>query len=457
MKKLLLIICLISAINTKAQDFWTEYATSQPLSSTGISSISIVDQNTTWLSMRSGLVSAADMRRYAKTVNGGTIWTTAAIDLGANSLNLEIANIHGISASVAYAAVYPTVAQARGGIWKTIDGGTTWAKQTSAAFSDPSSFTDLVYFWNANEGVTVGDATNGYFEIYTTNDGGNNWTRVPSISAPTPIDPQEYVVLNNFTTNGNTIWIGTAFGRILKSSDKGMTWTVKQSPIQDFGTGINSYIAGDMAFTDQNNGLLQTNEFMLYNTSDGGATWSEMIVDGVLRTFDIAAVPGMPNAYVSVGEDIDFDERGSSYSIDGGLTWIGINNNPDTNYVDGGQIAMFNEDYGFASGFSNTPTEGGIFRWGGGPMLRMAQLAVSTFTGDKSITVAPNPTSGVLNISGKNISQIKVYDAMGKQIMDMNYNTVNNANINLDALANGIYLANVTNDKGTSVIKVVKQ
>ena len=41
--------------------------------------------------------------------------------------------------------------------------------------------------------------------------------------------------------------------------------------------------------------------------------------------------------------------------------------------------------------------------------------------------------------------------------MDMNYNTVNNANINLDALANGIYLANVTNDKGTSVIKVVKQ
>ena len=157
------------------------------------------------------------IRRYSKTIDGGTTWTTGAIDLGADGANLEINNIHGISATVAYAAVCPKTQTAVGGVWKTTDGGTVWIRQD--AFNNAGSNPELAYFWNANNGVAVGDPVNGYFEIYTTSNGGANWTRTASSPAIMSIDQNESGLPNKFTVTGNTIWAGTTFGRILKSAD----------------------------------------------------------------------------------------------------------------------------------------------------------------------------------------------------------------------------------------------
>jgi photosystem II stability/assembly factor-like uncharacterized protein len=450
MKKLLLISIYLTAMTSQSQlqDFWTEYATAQPTLSTGVRSISIVDENTTWLDMRPGTV-AASIRRYAKTVNGGTVWTTGSIDLGVDSINLEIGNIHGVSDLVAYAAAYPISGSAFGGIWKTADGGTTWTKQTTAAFSDLSSFTDLVYFWNANDGVAVGDAVGGYFEIYTTSNGGDLWTRVVSSPALVPLNGQEWAIVNNFEVRDNTIWVGTAGGRILKSVDKGLSWSAMQTPINDF-------LSAKMAFTDQNNGLVQTNNFQLYATTDGGVTWSE-IINPNIRNFNIAAIAGMPNAYISIGEDFNASIRGSSFSLNGGLTWENVNDFIDELDIDGSEIAILDANNAFAGGFSNSPTEGGIFKLGDGVFFRLTQLAVSTFSDDKSITAFPNPTSGALTIAGKNINQIVVSDVLGKQIAVTNYVATDSASISLDSLAKGVYMLTVSNEKGTSVIKVVKQ
>ena len=306
MKKLLLFTLFLGAFSAQAQlDLWTEYATSQPAASTGMRSISIIDDNNAWLSMSCGTTGCTTIRRYSKTTNGGTVWTTGVVDLGATSTDLEIANIHGVSTDVAYAAVFPK-ATSPGGIWKTANGGSTWSKQASASYSDAASFTNLVYFWDANIGVCMGDPANGYFEIYTTTNGGTNWTRVASTPSIVPVDPQDYGLTNQFTVNGDNIWIGTTFGRILRSSDKGLTWSVFQSPIPDFGGGINGSGSGDMAFTDANNGLLQTDAYELFSTADGGATWTSVPVDAEtgLKNFGISEIPGLPNTYVSVGEDL---------------------------------------------------------------------------------------------------------------------------------------------------------
>ncbi|NHM07547.1 T9SS type A sorting domain-containing protein [Flavobacterium sp. CYK-4] len=305
------------------------------------------------------------LRRFAKTENGGSTWSTSAIDLGPNSNNLEIANIHGVSAVEAYASVFPRNAGVLGGVWKTTDAGMSWTRQTSAAFSEPSSFTSLVYFWNANEGIAAGDPTNGYFEIYKTLDGGANWVRIASTPALIAIDPEEYALSNKFAVSGDSIWILTTFGRLLHSTDKGVTWSVSQTPIPDFGGGINGQENANVAFSDANHGLLQTSDYLLFSTSDGGVTWDSVPYEGVLRNFGISAIPGLPNVYISVGEDVDLAERGSSYTTNGGLTWISINDNPDANHVDGGIIAMLDANVGFASGFSSSPTVGGIFRWNG--------------------------------------------------------------------------------------------
>lgn len=155
MKKLLLIASFLVAFSSQAQDFWTEYATAQPAASTGMRSISIVDDNVTWISPSCGTSGCTPIRRYARSVNGGTVWTTGVVDLGANSANLEIANICATSADVAYAAVFPKPG-AIGGVYKTINGGTTWTRQNTAVYNDPDSFTNLVHFFNENEGVAMG-------------------------------------------------------------------------------------------------------------------------------------------------------------------------------------------------------------------------------------------------------------------------------------------------------------
>ena len=463
MKKLLLLSFIIATISTEAQDFWTEHATSQPASSTGVRSISIIDANHAWLSMGCGTGNCDPIRRYAKTANGGSSWTTGEIDLGPNWHNLLIGNISAVSASVAYASVYPDLSFSPfvpGGIWKTIDGGMTWMKQPEAVYDQASSYPNMVYFWNANDGVTMGDPANGYFEIYTTSDGGTSWTRVAASPVLLPNSTDEVGVVNNFTVTGNTIWIGTTAGRILKSADKGITWTMLSTNIPELESSPNGFETAQMAFTDENNGIIITRDWQIYNTNDGGVNWTQIIGldEDKLRNFDVAAVPGLSNTYVAVGESSDIFERGSSYTVDGGMTWIDINDHPDVNYVDGGHVAMFDADHGLAGGFSQTPTIGGIFVWGGGSMLRTAHLLkVATFTGETYVMAAPNPTSGSLTVSGKNISKVVVLDVLGKQITTTDYSQLNNVTVNLDNLSKGVYLLKISSDKGASTIRVVKQ
>ena len=455
MKKILLVFVFLLSFTSYAQDYWTEYATGQPTTSTGVASISIVDPNIVWLSMQCGTTGCTKIRQYAKSVDHGANFTSGIVDLGASSASLQISNIHGVSTDVAFAGVFPQNATALGGIWKTIDGGTTWTKQITATFSDANSFVDFVYFWDANNGVALGDPIGGYYEVYTTTDGGTTWVRTPSQPAlvvDATLD-QEYGLTDQFTFRGNSIWAGTTNGRILKSTDKGYTWSVVQSPITDFGGGLHGTISGDMAFIDEQNGLLQTSDYQLFNTTDGGATWNAVTYSGPIRNFGIAAIPGTPNTYVSIGEDLDTTTRGSSYSIDGGLTWTSINDNPDLSYVQGSKISFLDINTGYAGGFSASLVAGGIYVWD-----PATYLTTSTFSYDKSVRVSPNPSNGIVNINGKNISQVIVTDLLGKVIATSNYSALNNVDLDLSSLNSGVYMVKVTSEgSSSSVVKVIKK
>ncbi len=453
MKKFLLIIAFISILDAQAQDYWTEFATAQSAASTGMSSLSIVDATTTWASMACGTSGCTPIRRFSRTLNNGSSWNTAVVDLGPNSANLRIANISATSSSTAYVSVFPGASGAVGGIWKTVDGGVTWARQTTATFTGTDAFCDLVHFFNANDGVALGDPNDGFYEIYTTSNGGTNWTRVASTPEliPTP-GGEDYGLTNQFTATGNTIWVGTSYGKILKSTDKGLTWTLTQTPIPDFGSGLHGTESGDLAFIDSNNGLLQTSDYILYNTTDGGATWNNVAWNGQLRNFGLSEIPGTANSYVSIGEDSIDVIRGSSFSTDGGLNWTDINNAPDANMVDGGIITFLSPSVGFASGFSTTAAVGGVFRWNN------VSLAASSFSDDKLFAATPNPTTGILDISGENINNIAVYDILGKLLINKSFSSIATTSLDLTALNAGLYIVKVTNDSSiSSSIKVIKE
>lgn len=446
MKKLLLLLFMVVfGTMSYAQPYWVEKTTTFPATASGVQQISFVDANTLWinaLALNSTSTNPIYLRQWAKSIDGGNTWTTGAINVG--STNLGIGSIKGNSATTMYAAAFPTAAGTFGGVWRTTNSGLTWVKQSTASFNTSTSFTNFVTFFNSTDGVCAGDPAGGYFEIYTTTNGGTLWTRVPSANIPAPLDG-EYGYTTNFTTVGDIIWFGTNKGRLFKSVNKGLNWTVAQSPLGDFGSANES---GNYAFSDANNGILISAVWQQWVTTDGGATWTEVVASGAIRNFNVCAVPGAPNTYVCNGDDLDNEELGMSYTNDGGLNWITLGNHTTI-----GDIAFFSPTVGFSGGVPASASSGGIWKFTGN------QLATENFNTAKALTTAsPNPTSGLLQLAGKNISQVVVYDVLGKQISDTNYSALNNVTLNLSSLNSGIYMVKVVNDSGNaSTIKVVKQ
>lgn len=440
MKKTLLLILVASCLSSYGQ-FWTPKATGFSQVNRGVDDISIVDNTIIWAKAYDGASNTPqNVRQFTKSIDGGNTWTSGTINLGTGQNTLNISSITAVSATTAWISAIPSPTGS-GGIWKTIDGGINWTKQTTALFDTDDSFPNLVYFWDANNGVTQGDPSGGYFEIYTTTDGGATWTRVPNANIPTPL-ANEYGYAVNYDVVGNTIWFGTDKGRLFKSTNQGSNWTVTQSPISDFG----GTVSGSYSFSDANKGLLCTSTGILYKTINGGTTWTAQTYTGNIGNRNIEYIPGT-STIVSVGTTPNASISYTAYSTDDGLTW--------TEAMSGTQVTTLkfkDTNLGFGGGFTISSTSGGIYKYNN------TVLGTDDFTSGKNLMAYPNPTSDLLNISGKNISEIMIFDITGKQVMTKKVNAADNLNLDVSTLSSGLYLLNATNDSGsTSTLKFSKQ
>lgn len=440
MKKLLLLSFFALGFTSQAQ--WETKATGFSTASTGVNEVSFADANNVWVTGYDGSGGGAQFRVYAKSADAGNTWTSGPINLG--STDLGIGSISAISATTAWVAAFPNTATVQGGIWKTVNGGTTWTKQPTASFNTGiESFTNLVHFWDENSGFCAGDPASGYMEMYTTVNGGTNWTRVPSANLPVPLEG-EYGYTRLYETYGNKVWVCTNKGRLYINDNKGVgQWAAYQTPNTDFGGDLGAAIT----FQDELNGLMISRAHEQYRTTDGGVTWTPEFPDGAIRSGDVTYVPGSTDVLVCIGEDSLDLVRGSSKSTDDGLTWEDLGQAIDAVST----VEFFDATHGFASGFTQSTTAGGIYKWTG-------TLATVDFNSAKSITASPNPTSGALKIAGKNINAVNVYDVLGKQVLAKKFSTLNEVELDLSALKSGVYMVNVANNAGaTSTVKVVKQ
>lgn len=447
MKKLLLLSMCLTAISSFGQAFWTSKATTFSQVSRGLDDISIVDDNIIWAKAYDGAsTTPQNVREYTRSVDGGNSWTSGPINLGASQSLLSVSSITAISETTAWVTAYSTNSNVvLGGIWKTTNSGATWTKQTTALFNNVNdSFTNIVYFWDENNGFAQGDPESGYFELYTTTNGGTTWTRVPSANIPTPLT-NEYGYVHNYDTMGDIIWFGTNKGRIYKSIDKGLNWTVSQTPITDFG---GTAVSGSYSFKDANNGLLvkKATNPLLYKTTDGGATWTSVSYTGVLGGSDLAYIPDT-NTVVTVGSSTTggTTENYTTYSNNNGLAW--------TKVMSGTQVASLkfrNTTTGFGGGFTTSSTAGGIYKYTG------TQLATNQFTIASKLAVWPNPAQNTIQFSGAEVTEVRVFDLLGKQVLSQHLNSKTSA-VEVSTLANGMYIVQASDNNGAfSTVKFIK-
>lgn len=332
-------------INVSIQPYgeWIIQNSGFPDASTGIGHIDIVDINTVWALGYDGSGNSANYQEFTKTTDGGNTWTAQTIDVGNTALGISM--ISAIDDMNAWLVAYPNAAGQTGGIWKTTDGGSNWTRQNSATYNNANSFSNVVHFWDANNGFCQGDPINGDFELYTTTDGGTTWTAVPGTNIPDPLSG-EYGYVRDIEVVGDTVWFGTNLGRIYHSTDRGYTWEVFTTPLSDMGTG-------NYSFTNGSTGLLISDAADVYETTDAGATWNQLTTTGSVFTSSLCYVEGTNIAF-STGAS---GTNGSSYSEDGGLTWNIIDTDQHT-YVE-----FINPSVGWSGYFTVSAVEHGIWKW----------------------------------------------------------------------------------------------
>ncbi len=451
MKKILLSLSLLVAINIANAQTWDTQATGFSSASRGINDLQITDANTVWGLAYDGTGSATNVQEFTLTTNGGTTWVPGVINVG--NAALSIGNLCAINATTAWVSAFDGTA-GLGSIWKTSDSGLTWTQQNAGTFSTAaSSWIDGVHFFDANNGLAFGDPVGTAFEIYKTSDGGATWTVVTSPAAVL----NEYGYAGNFAYAGNTFWFTTSKGKIYRTTDMGATWTKLASPLTDFGAQVTTNNVGNIYFSDNNTGIIlgsknyvaatattpSSGTYKIYTTTNGGTTWSAGVTYTGFK--NLCYIPGTTKIIATSAVTTTTTSDGSSYSTDNGVTWTTIETG-----VQRLAPAFLNPTTGWCGGFNTDPLTGGVFKFNG-------DLANAVFGLNNNFTVTPNPANTLVSISSTLVDsyKLKVVDLTGKLIMEKELNGIQNT-VDVSSLTSGMYFFTFTSEAKSETIKIIK-
>ncbi len=416
---------------------WIKQNTGFTTPDRGISQINIVNPNVVWAAAYNGASSTNPIQEYTKTVNGGNTWTPGKITF-TGSEAYAIANFYAFSDQICYACMYPSLIANGGYIVKTTDGGTTWNIQTTADFS--TSWADFVYFFDANNGVCVGDPpTSPYrFMIYTTSNGGTNWTQVNMSSIG--LSTGETATVNQYDAKGDTIWFGTTTGRVFRSINKGLAWTATAS-----GAGTAAQVTP--VFKNASVGIvIATNTATPYayiglrKTINGGTSWTAFTAPTgfFVQRPDLDYIPGTSGVWVDVSSGSNL---GSSYSMNDCGSFLNI----DTGSVQYTSLKMYDLNTGWAGGFNESATKGGIYKWANPVTVGIDK----NNSNPSSILIYPNPTNGIVNIQfsmfASEKAYVSVYNMVGDRVMEKEFDPSFDMVLQLNLSGNkaGMYLITV--------------
>jgi len=451
MKTKLLLCFLFCSCIGQAQDFWTETEPFPGQAQYYANSISVADENTVWITATDidADGSGSGTEKWALSTDGGVTWTNGNLPVQDGSV--RICNITAVSATTAYVARYPNWSGVQSGIWATFDAGATWTKLQPSIYFGADAFLDDVHFFDANNGVAIGDPNSGYFEIYMTSNGGTNWTRTPSTNIPPPL-LGEYAIIGQYAAADGAIWFGTNKGRIFRSLDKGLVWVAFDRPFQQDNV-YDPTPPINFAFRDANNGIQVLRNGDFYRTDNGGQTWN-LESSGTFWNRSIFNVPQTSGTYFRLGFDATETDMGSSYTTNGGNDWTDLNLIDNPFWPITARFHSSTVGYCCAYYADGSNSHPDFFRLTD-PLNRL--LKTTTFKAKGQFAAVPTPTRGLVKLSGENITFVQVSDISGKVVLTQNFNALDEITVDITPFQNGIYTATVSTQNGISnAVKIVK-
>ena len=249
------------------------------------------------------------------TTDGGDSWFNHPIP----DATQRVTSLYALDTKTVTAITINTTKSLGFRIYRTTDGGTTW----TILYDDTKSFADAVRFFDANNGIALGDPDNDdkrFWRILLTSDGGASWKLIDSTLVPIADSAKvEQGVSNGMDVIGNNVWFCTINGgssttfvpHVYHSADKGKTWTSTAVTMLGYIQGI--------AFADEKTGYAVDLYGKAAKTTDGGNTWTAITALTTSSNYpravkyrqasnDIFAVGNAGVAYVSQNDGISWDQ-----------------------------------------------------------------------------------------------------------------------------------------------------
>jgi len=439
-----LAVFLSYSVMAQQSPWETQRATGLPNSSQPQIIFSPVDDNVCW-------GKNSNNSQFVRTTDGGNNWTVSTVT-GASGL--ECSGISAINANTAWIAMNDPSNVTSGGIFKTTNGGSNWVRDTTA-FQGSGGHPNVIHFFDANNGLCVGNPRGGYWEIYTTADGGTNWARVSSVNIPAPLSGELGIEHSNVHSAGNSFWFQTYANRLYRTTDHGYTWTVADSV-----TGGPNQLGFGFAFKDDLNGLAA--DFfpisVISKTTDGGETWAPIPYPPGLSTISslfIVYAKGTTGSYIITSQTNlggNQMQPGTAYTTDDGVTWTQVSNLPC------GPAVFSDWNTGWCGSVNDS-----VYKWVSDILVTSVNEVdgvVDNFILEQNYPNPFNPSTTIrYSVPTTEFVTLKVYDVLGNEVATL----VNEekpagsyeVNFNAAKLSSGIYFYSLQVGSYTQTKKLI--
>lgn len=380
-----------------------------------------------------------------------------------------------------------------GRVLKTINGGLNWIVQidTGHAYYRCIGFADSLNGWIG----TIGDADSAAIDttlFYRTIDGGTSWAKITNITGPWPKGICGLCVVNTSIIYACGRYSSPA--HFLKSTDGGATWISKDmsayaSRLIDcyFYSPTSGFVTGGIGSTYSNS------KGIVLFTSDGGENWVNRFTTSDTSQWGWKiSFPSVNTGYVSLEKE---HPPGPCYFLkttDGGVTWE--QKQFMNNYYDEEGVGFVNDNTGWIRGWSGptfVTTNGGIswqlanfgnyinrFRFLNDTLAYAVGYNVYMYSrypiGIEPISTTipvkyllfqnyPNPfnpsTNIKFNLPNSSFTKLIVYDALGKELVTLVNEQLNagtyEANWNASNFSSGLYFYKLTVENYTDTRKML--